>query len=679
VNHETGLSQLRILARDFAEGRIQREEYLRRRTAFLDALGKQGPRRIHRPPTPAAPPSAAPDTRAAAETAASPKARNRKPLVLAAIGAVAILLGVGAGLLFIAGNESPTDERKAAIDDPPPLPDAGPAPNRPPDADEGNANDEADAVAASLADDIRLFLDDANWGNAGVLAREQLVEQWQGYSAQVQERVRSEPEFRRLERELRETLKLERALGKSGDEVASLLDFGQALGIAVGFSALPAGPTTASIDAPTPSAATSVESATATTAVERAPVETAGPTPPNIAPADDNAAPDASDETGTADVTAALPGAPLDPCMQSPDADGCDGPGTVGEPDATPTSVTAIAGTTEEPPSDPSPPVDRTATQTPPPPPESAATHPERVPASGPEIDVPTATANPPSPNADALGTPATPPAQDDAEVAESQATPANGDDASPPPARANDAETTPVNPLTLAIPAAMLRPGSAASPTGPDSGGGRVLSGTPTAARPVPTESARPASALPPLGQRLPSGRRSDVCARAAARLQDPAIKTLRCRDGFLRSSRSKGPQLIVIPGNNAPFTLTTRAPSLTLLKKWWCSRDRRRCAGADPSSQRLNDTQIGTLELGRAPDDPQTLARDYAETLTELTGYQYRIATRPELIEAARLGLDISATELRLTRQLTLKQGSQEAKALERWWHHHLTRANQ
>jgi hypothetical protein len=270
---------------------------------------------------------------------------------------------------------------------------------------------------------------------------------------------------------------------------------------------------------------------------------------------------------------------------------------------------------------------------------------------------------------------PSEPPAAPEVRPAdETAAASAAPDSESPSPAQERDTEDSPAMPLTFSIPAAMLR--TAPTPTSGSEQTSTGPGGTPDASADAPTR--RATAPLPALASRLPAASRSDVCARTAARLDDLKTSTYGCQDRFLRSSRSKGPELAVVPGNRAPFAVTAKPFTLATLQEWWCFRQRIPCTGSTGTrAHSLNDTQIRTQQPVEIPDNAQALARDYASWLSERTGYSYDVASQTELSEAARYGLGTGAG-IRLVRELTLKQGSQEGKALERWWHYHQKGSN-
>lgn len=200
------------------------------------------------------------------------------------------------------------------------------------------------------------------------------------------------------------------------------------------------------------------------------------------------------------------------------------------------------------------------------------------------------------------------------------------------------------------------------------------------TAALGEQSDDLAPGPTTPPAGleSRLPVASPGDVCTRAAAQLDDLWAPSYRCQDHLLRSTRSKGPMLAVIPGSLAPFAVTAEPLTPHELKDWWCLDQRMGCTDAtDARAEAMNDTQATGQKPAQSPDDIQALARDYASWLSERTGYSYRIARPAELNEAARYGLGTGAG-IRLVRELTLKQGSQEGKALERWWHYHQKGSN-
>ena len=224
--------------------------------------------------------------------------------------------------------------------------------------------------------------------------------------------------------------------------------------------------------------------------------------------------------------------------------------------------------------------------------------------------------------------------------------------------------------------------PNGDAEQAGADRGVARdsVTEATAAPSERTPKPERRLTGRLPALELRLPAADRSDVCALAATRLDDPETPTYGCRDRFLHPDPGEeAPMLAVIPGSHAPFAITAKPTTLATLQEWWCLHQRLRCAGATVvgvQEQDADETQSRAQRPAQVPDNAEALALDYASWLREQTGYQYRVATQAELIEAARYGFE-TENGIRLVRQLTLTQGSTEAQALARWWHYHLARS--
>jgi len=135
MNDPRGGSRLRRLARDYAEGRIDRSSYVRARTQFLDALGAM---RTHlEASADAGDPPAAP--------AAVPR-KGRLTWVLIALAGGVLALGAIGAVLLLGGGESgsppaPEPETAAALTPAPQPAPAIPAPPPPEPALAGLVND----------------------------------------------------------------------------------------------------------------------------------------------------------------------------------------------------------------------------------------------------------------------------------------------------------------------------------------------------------------------------------------------------------------------------------------------------------------------------------------------------------------------------------------------------------
>ncbi len=652
--NETGPSQLRLLAKDYADGRLQREDYLQRRTQFLDALGNQGPRRA----TPAAPrraeAAAAPaavDSRMAPPGRGTGRSQGRKTLVIGLGIGFALVLGAGAGVWLLGGGEPAWEVGPRGAEDPSDEPRSeSPAATLPaPQAHAGaEIADGGEVNAEQAADSIEIFLDEANWGAAGILARGELVEQWQGFAPELRAQVRAKPAFRRLERELHETLEIERALGRGDDELASLLQFGRALGITVA--------------APEPPPAEVVLAAeTEPRCAPGADCEPAGAPPRALTPPQAIAATD----SGIDSVSE-----PHEPLPRTP-------PLLDEEPSPTPATAPEAEGPGH---STTAPALDAIAARTP-------ATTLTEAPAP---TATPTRQAEPVA-STDGPATPAavvTAPAQTPADVPTRD--PAQGDvgEDRPPEAVAaatdseptrpergaaaaaddRSAEAAAARPVTPAIPAGLLPP-SATLVTGP--GQGRPAETPIAAATTIPAQPAADApTALPALASLLPRDPGRDLCARLAARPPFSDRTTYPCFDRIL-TSNAKGPRLTVIPGG-VPFALTTQAYDLKDLQRTWCRQRRVNCEDGSPLGVSRSDAQFEKPKKVQIPTDATKLAADLARTLSAGTGYSYSIASQTELADAARYGIG-TGPGLHLLRQLTLPRRPAEAKALQAWWQRH------
>lgn len=667
MNNDTGPSQLRSLAQAYADGRIERDDYLRERTAFLDALGSQGPRRTDPMQAPTSSSAPADGLYQGASSPPSPAQGGRRTTLLIGVGVgLTVLIGAGAALWLLGGDTAGPQTPERIAEDPDTAPSAAPPRPRP----ETPAPDQGAKAAKLMADDIDTFLDEANWGAAGVLARAQLIEQWQGVAADTRERVRNTPAFQRLERELTETIEIERDLGKDDNELAALLTFGSSLGFDLGRSPTD-GPQSASPETqrcpsgedcpPVRDPVTITELAGDSDVIELADDDAGALAEPAAVAAEPDPEPVESTMTinGVSD------------CLATPSAPGCASEtqdAEEGEQQAPSDESAGIAAGTAGSTTRPAP----SEAQVIQPPPEVISAI-DQTPAMAPVAEMEPTQADTADDQPRVVGE----------EPSADTTTIPSAYRPAPPPEREPEPEPgaadAPTIPATFTIPAGMVSntpilpadtarasTDSAATP------GARVVADAQA------NEPARPAVPREPLATRLPATDRSDACVRSVTRLTNLKTPTLGCRDSFLRSARSKGPGLVVIPGSQAPFALTAKPPSLATLQDWWCSRQFIPCGNAAPGRARgPNDTQLRAQQPVDIPDDARALAVDYARWLSDRTGYSYRIATETELSEAARHGVSIgSGTSL--FRQLTLKTGSAEAKALERWWHFQLTGSN-
>ena len=184
--------RLRQLARNFAEGRIDRESYRTRRAGLLEALS---------PTDEPAPVSGTP----------APVSASRSVLPLAAAaGGLLLLAGTGLFLLFI-GDDEP-------ISTPPVVP-AETQPSPP------LAIPETEKTLVAV---LRTFVLSDDWRKE---SRERLLQEWQNGGAQAKAEARSSRWFRDLETDFQSRLEEERGLApnRNGKKVNSLLDFGRRL------------------------------------------------------------------------------------------------------------------------------------------------------------------------------------------------------------------------------------------------------------------------------------------------------------------------------------------------------------------------------------------------------------------------------------------------------------------
>ncbi|RLJ22047.1 hypothetical protein DJ031_01675 [bacterium endosymbiont of Escarpia laminata] len=191
--------RLRQLAREFAEGRIDRESYRARRTGLLDALS----------PT---------DKIAPASDRKAPAVTNRSILPLAAAaGSLLLVAGVGLFLLFTGDEEPPSTLPvvPAETQPPPPMVEPPPPPMIP-------------QTEETLTTVLQAFVQSDDWREE---SREQLLQEWQSRGAQAIAEARSSRWFRDLETDFQSRLEEERGLATSsnGEKVKSLLDFGRRL------------------------------------------------------------------------------------------------------------------------------------------------------------------------------------------------------------------------------------------------------------------------------------------------------------------------------------------------------------------------------------------------------------------------------------------------------------------
>ncbi len=191
--------RLRQLAREFAEGRIDRESYRARRAGLLDALS----------PT---------DKIAPASGRKAPAATNRSILPLAAAaGSLLLVAGVGLFLLFTGDDEPISTPPVVPTETQPPPPMVEPPP--PPMIPE---------TGETLVAVLRAFVLSDDWREE---SRERLLQEWQSRGAEAKAKARSSRWFRDLETDFQSRLEEERGLATSsnGDKVKSLLDFGHRL------------------------------------------------------------------------------------------------------------------------------------------------------------------------------------------------------------------------------------------------------------------------------------------------------------------------------------------------------------------------------------------------------------------------------------------------------------------
>ncbi|WP_139042128.1 formylglycine-generating enzyme family protein [endosymbiont of Riftia pachyptila] len=191
--------RLRQLAREFAEGRIDRESYRTRRAGLLDALS---------PSDKAAP---------ASNTPASASATHSILPLAAAAGGLLLVAGAGLFLLFTAKDEplAPAPAVPPETQPPTPMVESPPPPVIP-------------ETGAALATVLRGFVQAGDWSKE---SQEQLLQEWQSRGAQAQAEAKSSRWFRVLETDFRSRLEEERGLaaGSNGEIVKSLVDFGHRL------------------------------------------------------------------------------------------------------------------------------------------------------------------------------------------------------------------------------------------------------------------------------------------------------------------------------------------------------------------------------------------------------------------------------------------------------------------
>ncbi|MBL3599751.1 MAG: SUMF1/EgtB/PvdO family nonheme iron enzyme [gamma proteobacterium endosymbiont of Lamellibrachia anaximandri] len=184
--------RLRQLAREFAEGHIDRESYRAHRAGLLDALSPTDkPTPVSGTPAPAS------------------ASRSVLPLAAAA-GSLILLAGAGLFLLFT-GDDEP-------ISTPPVLPvETQPLPHL--------AIPETEKTLVAV---LRAFVLSDDWREE---SRERLLQEWQNRGTQAKAAARSSRWFRDLETDFQSRLEEERGLatGRNGKMVKSLLDFGRRL------------------------------------------------------------------------------------------------------------------------------------------------------------------------------------------------------------------------------------------------------------------------------------------------------------------------------------------------------------------------------------------------------------------------------------------------------------------
>ena len=204
-------SQLRRLARDFANGKIEREAYTRRRDTLIDGIA-DGEIEIVRepPPRPPPPPPESPPPTIELE----PESRGLSPLHVVVGAAVAVVVVVAATWLLWPDKETVQIARTAA-----------PAITQP-------TPPEPEPAARVL---VEAFVEARDWGNSSIA---KFKVGWDALTPAEREAAKAAPWFRQLTRAMRDELKTQRALlefDKTGEVVAAgarLLALGELLGVA---------------------------------------------------------------------------------------------------------------------------------------------------------------------------------------------------------------------------------------------------------------------------------------------------------------------------------------------------------------------------------------------------------------------------------------------------------------
>lgn len=217
-------SQVRRLARDHANGMLEREEYLRRRRWLIDGI-VDGSIPIEReiPPPPPPPPAPGPGPDVHEEPAAALAPRRVSPLYIG-IGVV-VVVAVAWALWPAPEAPPPRPQDRAAAPEVTPERQASPA--------------------RTLVEN---FLAMRDWGESSV---DEFRGEWSGLEPSEQEEARGAPWFRRFSKALRDEIKTQKALlefDKSGEASATgarLVALGEFLGLGDSLPDFPAGPASA--------------------------------------------------------------------------------------------------------------------------------------------------------------------------------------------------------------------------------------------------------------------------------------------------------------------------------------------------------------------------------------------------------------------------------------------------
>ena len=207
-------SQLRQLARQFADQTIKRAEYLRERSALIDGIvaGDIAITRVAPPPPPR------PEQEGAkvgvgvgvgvGVTAEAEKPTNKLPLIIGA----AVVIAAVIGWLLIPDDKPPAPVKPALVVQPAPMP--------------------QEPAARSLVED---FIAARAWSDLGISG---FRDDWVALSVDDRDEARAAPWFRRLSKALRQEITTQKALAEidqTGDAVAAgrrLVELGEFLGIA---------------------------------------------------------------------------------------------------------------------------------------------------------------------------------------------------------------------------------------------------------------------------------------------------------------------------------------------------------------------------------------------------------------------------------------------------------------